>query len=160
MSKPSVALIRVSEYEPEIAVRGTGIFEDKWYVGGPRLGSQHGFYEDRVEIIRALVVIDPEDWESAKRLTQLMFEVAHPFDGRIADTQAALREFANPTPPKPEEPLGLGAVIEDAEGRKWVRDLQGRASSPWLNSVIGNLPCRMSYGDLDVVRVLSEGVTE
>jgi hypothetical protein len=61
-----------------------------------------------------LVVIDPEDREQVDRLVrsyhnQNLFSV-------VDDMQAALREFADPKPPKPAEPTGLGAVVEDADG--------------------------------------------
>jgi hypothetical protein len=49
--------------------------------------------------------------------------------------------------PKPPEPTGLGAVVEDAGGGRWVRR-QGM----WCSF--------NDYADLDVVRVLTEGVTE
>jgi hypothetical protein len=66
--------------------------------------------------------------------------------------QAALRSLI--APPKPPEPQGLGAVVEDAEGRRWVR----------VNALI---PWPYEKGDTRVswtavapapVRVLSEGV--
>jgi hypothetical protein len=105
-----VALVRItSEYPPEIAVRGGGTWAGKWYVAGPRLGSQHGWHEDRIEIIRPLVVIDPEDREQVERLVSavLTADAAH-HEGRAcysttchADRmQAALREFAAPKPPR------------------------------------------------------------
>jgi hypothetical protein len=51
--------------------------------------------------LRPLVVIDSEDREQVERLTRLIFEVAHPFPGRVDATAAALREFADPKPPTP-----------------------------------------------------------
>ena len=84
---------------------------------------------------RPLIVIDPEDAESVARLT---------------------RAFANPRPPKPEEPTGLGAVVEDAEGARWTRSIVGGNVTPtWSESLSG---ARRVYGDIGAVRVLSEGV--
>lgn len=54
-------------------------------------------------------------------------------------------------PPKPAEPTGLGAVVEDADGERWVR----RHSGSFLNP--GNFP--RDYADINAVRVLSPGVT-
>lgn len=107
------------------------------------------------------VTIDYEDREAVERLTQLVFEVAHPFESRIADMAAALREYANPTPPKPEEPLGLGAMVEDAKGVLWFR--MTVENQTWPGEV-----WQEQYGDADrwskwesvpAVRVVSEGVT-
>ena len=111
---------------------------------------------------RPLVVIDPEDREQIERLAQLL----HDYDAHLADdphresawvslTSDALRKYANPKPPKPEEPTGLGAVVEDAEGRRWVQvDAEG---GMWLPQ--DNLHERWrSYYEVDAVHVLSEGV--
>lgn len=67
-------------------------------------------------VARPLVVIDPEDREQIERLYSL-YEGA-PL-GAIDSMQAALREYADPPSPRPDEPLLLGAVIED-EGALWV----------------------------------------
>lgn len=66
--------------------------------------------------------------------------------------QAALREFANPTPPKPEEPTGEWAVVMDANGNVWTR----MNDVHWSSAASPNN--RQTWGELDVVRVLSEGV--
>lgn len=69
---------------------------------------------------------------------------------------------ANPapiTPPKPEEPLGLGAVVEDAKGKRWVRGRDSnchwypetgfdRTVGPWA-----------PWAEIAAVKVLSPGVT-
>lgn len=119
--------------------------------------------DEMVMEARPLAVIDPEDREQVKRLCDLI-----PWLGSapnlVDDMQAALREYAAPKPPKPEEPTGDGAVVEDAHGNRWTRiagapplDPHGARecqSPPWR---------RRSYAakwwdDLRAVRVLSEGV--
>ena len=58
-------------------------------------------------------------------------------------------------PPKPEEPTGLGAVVEDAEGQRWVRAFHHpHETHRWQNRLSG----RRTYDGIDAVRVLSEGV--
>ncbi|GAA2007866.1 hypothetical protein [Nocardioides kribbensis] len=60
--------------------------------------------------VRPLVVIDPEDREQVERLLSAYWVERNPEDpgdarrypGYVSDLQAALREFANPTPLKPE----------------------------------------------------------
>lgn len=74
-----------------------------------------------------------------------------------------LREFAAPAPAKPPEPTGLGAVVEDDKGRKWVRaDADDR---PWrLSRRTQRLADRhewAGWSDIDVRTeddILSEGV--
>ena len=116
---------------------------------------------------RPLVVIDPEKREEVERLADLIAKSgAH--RGRLAksaETGAladALREFANPTPPKPPEPTGLGAVVEDAEGLRWLRVFVDVDDLPTWAEVgnVSNFPAWRRYADLNVVRVLSEGVSD
>lgn len=109
--------------------------------------------------IRPLVVIDPEDRDQVKRLYDGYYSIC----GGIDAMQAALREFANPTPPKPEEPTGLGAVVEVAHPvYEWARaDRIERSSAPWwYTDSSGNGGWR-TWGELRgyAVRVVHEGVT-
>jgi hypothetical protein len=107
---------------------------------------------------RPVVVIDPEDRKQVERLVE-NYRTHWGKAEKVADAlQAALREFADPKPPKPKEPTGLGAVVEDEEGTFWVRDasvgavVQDRYWSP------SNDDGRLAYADINAVRVLSEGV--
>ncbi|MDR7253747.1 hypothetical protein J2X46_002737 [Nocardioides sp. BE266] len=112
-------------------------------------------------VIRPLVVIDPEDREQIERLRDLM--VGHDIhEGRPcysttchADRLAdALHEFANPTPLKPDEPTGLGAVVEDEKGDHWVRL---DASGVWACSEDEDRTATY-WPKVTAVRILSEGV--
>lgn len=99
-----------------------------------------------------VVVIDPENREQVTRLADL-FETtlcSRPVVDRMRDS---LRRSLI-APPKPPEPTGLGAVVEDAEGRFWVHTVRG--NNPWTDTVQGTW---RKYADLAAVRVLSEGVT-
>ena len=118
---------------------------DSWAVTGGRAQSSN--YATR----RPLVVIDPDSDDDLSRLWRLL-----PDNLVSADQlQAALREFANPTPPKPDEPTGDGAVVEDASGYRWVR-IAGNAvgSPPWRHR--GHTARWWEH--VTAVRVLSEGV--
>ena len=113
---------------------------------------------------RPLVVIDPEDRESVERLIRLWGQQFDSWTPEPSGTngdrmQAALREFANPTPPKPDEPTGLGAVVEDAEGKRWIRSAD-HGRDPWHSNGSRQINGRTwhMWSDLNVVRVLSEGV--
>lgn len=107
---------------------------------------------------RPLAVIDPEDREAVERLVSLnrLELMVHP-----ADTmQAALREFANPKPPRPDEPQGLGAVVEDGNGVLWIR--MSIENQTWPGEVwqeqYGVVDRWSKWSDIAAVRVLSEGV--
>lgn len=106
-----------------------------------------------------LVVIDPEDREQVERLAERIGHLwkSHTYVRDVV--QAALREFANPTPPKPEEPTGLGAVVETVRGELFVRDKTTTTVAHWKRARGGESGKRHRYDNIDAVRVLSEGVT-
>ena len=76
-------------------------------------------------------------------------------DVNRADFLAAVSEVLNVdiTPRKPAEPTGLGAVVEDAEGERWVQ-FSSKTGNWWRN----RQGQHQRWADLDAVRVLSEGV--
>ena len=64
------------------------------------------------------------------------------------------------TPPKPAEPTGLGAVVEDANGSQYVR-LATKDDAPWHLQPEGPIGFNAHpYHEIDAVRVLSEGVEQ
>lgn len=70
---------------------------------------------------------------------------------------------AQTRPPQPAEPTGLGAVVEDAKGHKYVRiadPIDGWAKDRDWRRIGGDIAANPYYGyaDIDVARVLSEGV--
>ncbi|WP_182377858.1 hypothetical protein [Nocardioides sp. WS12] len=118
---------------------------------------------------RTLVVIDPEDREQVEQLHSFREDAIHDEIARVGSAQtvdalqAALREFANPTPPKPEEPTGLGAVVEataEWEDGKGVGPLKWAASEDgsWVCLTDGHVGMTVPWPVLHHVRVLSEGV--
>lgn len=118
----------------------------------------------RVDHARRLAVIDPEDREQVERLAKCWREVHgeaeltdEPWSVPGLRMQAALREYANPTPPKPDEPLGLGAVVEEVDGQRWMRGSSMRGLKAWVNDEALDSEWR-AYADIDAVRVLAEGV--
>lgn len=106
---------------------------------------------------RPLVVIDPEDREAA-RVLALGYNTA-PGSSGTDKMQAALREFANPKPPKPDEPMGLGAVVEDEDGKRWVRadEVTPDDFIVWHCTKNSGLDWR-DWSAIAAVRVLSKGV--
>ena len=106
--------------------------------------------------VRPLVVIDPEDAEQVERLWRAW--TTHAPDYRLAqdNMQAALREFANPTPPKPPEPQGLGAVVEDRSRERWVRVNTNTGTQEWRCCDYNGEFRR--WDAIDAAKVLSEGV--
>ena len=117
--------------------------------------------------LRRLVVIDPEDREQVERLMAVYtgeavkrgaISFAGYADKRADSMQAALREFATPTPPRPDKPTGLGAVVEDAEGHLWVQ-VRSDDRRSYRQARGENVGRYRDYADITAVRVLSEGVT-
>lgn len=114
--------------------------------------------EGEATTARPLVVIDPEDREQVERLAKAMHESDHiaPWHdlhnetrAQIEDAmQAALREFAAPTPAKPDEPLTGGSQVREADGTIWTR-VEGQPNRPWVYS-----GSDATYAALDVVEVL------
>jgi hypothetical protein len=128
---------------------------DHWHFANGNHGTGDGASE-----IRPLVVIDPEDREQVERLYRAIYRAFgddpsdySPDDER--DMQAALREFADPKPPKPAEPTGLGAVVEDIDAALWVHSCQG-GRAQWMRR--NNPSAWREWSEIDAVRVLSEGV--
>jgi len=115
----------------------------------------NGWRVDSVEDARRLVVIDPEDREQLKRLLTAIYNQPDPLSPTLHGLADALREFANPKPPV-IEPQGLGAVVEDAEGKRWVR--AARIAHGW-HRPMGTWAEWADWSGVDAVRVLSEGVT-
>lgn len=108
---------------------------------------------------RPLVVIDPEDREQVERLYRTYASIEPNGQMRGSDfMQAALREFANPKPPKPEEPQGQGAVVEDEDGARWLRRIEG-GRNPWMfyDKAAKSTTAR-DWPEITAVRVLSPGV--
>jgi hypothetical protein len=58
------------------------------------------------------------------------------------------------TPPRPDEPTGLGAVVEDADGYHWTCAVHENRRR-WWNPLHGGW---VDYEHVGAVRVLSEGV--
>jgi hypothetical protein len=107
---------------------------------------------------RPLAVIDPEDFQSLLSIVQAMgvHRAGEVITGTAERLQAALREIADPKPPKPAEPTGLGAVVKDAKGDRWVWMSAGAEGNHWWR--VGMPAMRCGWSDIDAVRVLSEGV--
>jgi hypothetical protein len=149
MGRPNVRLVAGwSRYDPRL----------RWCELSPRWADgdddECWFMPSQVTDARPLVVIDPEDREQVNRLdialASMHFSAAN--CGSFGVLRAALRSLVEP--PKPEEPKGLGAVVEDAEGARWIRtDSDEPAWSEWENAI-----GRWHYDRIAAVRVLSEGI--
>ena len=107
-------------------------------------------------------VIDPDSNDDVLRLLDLYWTGRRQGMSRRGAMQAALREFANPTPPKPDEPMGLGAVVRVRDGDLYVSAaVPGLSSCRWVRvdeTSEGKPWCYHNFNFLDVVEVLSEGV--
>lgn len=157
----------MSEYEPGTVavatVRGVPnvrVFrysEVSWVSSEPvKHTLVHHEVEGHVTDVRPLVVLDPEDREQVERLASACRAAfgwrTGADENDVTQTQVALRSLTRP--PKPDEPKGRYAEVEDGDGYVWFRDPVGswrRVDSP------GNYVCHM-WESVPAVRVLSEGV--
>lgn len=137
------------DWKRGVCVQGGALPEAVWLLDtGLRVwGSVHQ--------VRPLVVIDPEDAETVRRLADLMPWALHSED--TPRLQAALRELADPKPPKPDEPTGIGAVVVDRDGVTWVRASRRTTVNHWRCADVSGIG-RKPYARIDAVEVLSEGV--
>lgn len=62
-------------------------------------------------------------------------------------------------PAKPDEPTGLGAVVEDADGNLFVRFRPDGGPAKWALATTQPVEIAHVWSAIDVARVLSEGVT-
>lgn len=160
----------VTEYDPPLLAmvgyrEGSKLLMFKYADGGFDVAGRIDIVDgEELEIAaRPLVVIDPEDREQIKRLADIGTRIADPrrtglaSDHAIRSLQAALREFANPKPAKPDEPQGLGAVVEDADGTVWLSnrfDSTITWRTPWFSS---DLDEWRDWSAIEVARILNDG---
>jgi len=114
---------------------------------------------------RPLVVIDPENREQVvgmcRRYVETYSGPGTSFDPDGANRravecmQAALRSLIDP--PKLEEPTGLGAVVTDVAGTRWI--ITGGPTQPGFEWYSPDLNSRTSWDLISAVKVLNEGVT-
>jgi hypothetical protein len=164
-----IAQVTHNDGQSRIGMRFGGV-SGAWEHGDER---QFKWRDDEVSEARPLVVIDPEDREQIQRLMAGYFDHNRgiPADAPIRSTgvdymQSALREFANPTPPKPPEPTNYLAVVQTSDGRRYWRWSSGtmHTSVPWR--VLGAVHAdtededgNFRYDELHVVEIESEGVS-
>ena len=114
--------------------------------------------------IRPLVVIDPED-DHSKAAVEITQAIGRALNHQPGSDLSHIRRAVNGAlrslvaPPKPDEPLGLGAVVEDAGGERWLRTATPCGGDPahWqgMDHRRGDL---RRWREFAAVRVLSEGV--
>lgn len=114
-----------SKYDPQL----------RWCELSPRWADgddeECWFFPSQVTDARPLVVIDPEDREQVERLASLYNSAAVQSVG-TEPLRAALREFADPTPPEPPkpEPFKPGDVVRHRHsGSVWTIAEDGRMVS-------------------------------
>jgi len=113
---------------------------------------------------RPLVVIDPEDREQIEKTLPRLREQIEAVLRVSVDDRAWERILGrieddlstSAAPPKPEEPAGLGAVVEASDGALWVRVPDEQFNKNWRKAEFPAL--HIHWDSLDAVRVLSEGV--
>ena len=102
--------------------------------------------------VRPLLVLDPDNPDQMRELCEAARLTAPCWPDDIAAAVRAM--LPKPTPVKPAEPTGLGAVVEDSEG-KWV--CLDNSRLPWREWTSGEFRDWADFSN--AVKVLSEGVT-
>lgn len=105
--------------------------------------------DDLVTDVRPLVVLDLDGWD----VGQLIEALSAPICATIGSRFVADQIEAQTRPPKPPEPQGLGAVVEDSDGQLWVRAGDDGGPNPWCEGIDWE-----PWDRIRAVRVLSEGV--
>jgi len=107
---------------------------------------------DRTHALVTLALVDPTDTLATLRDAEAMMLGGGVNKPRLASLIEQIE--AQTKPPKPAEPTGLGAVVEDSEGFRWVRN-DAPIEPSWRCDHRG----WQTWAKVDAVRVLSEGVT-
>jgi hypothetical protein len=139
---------------PMVGVRVAACVHDNHTNRGPHWHLSSGGWTQYDDRARPLAVIDPEDMEAVSQLMGHFSRADGAIYGKrgVDNMQAALREFAEPKPPRPDEPTGLGAVVEDENGARWTRV---GVNGMWMQQgVVGGC----LYDDVRAVRVLAAGL--
>ncbi|MDB5716479.1 MAG: hypothetical protein JWO15_3876 [Sphingomonadales bacterium] len=131
------------------------ITNDGWY-------DEDGAHDadDEVHHVRPLVVIDPADRDQRQALGDSLMRHGIYNENDSCSMQGALGDALRSllAPPKPPEPMGLGAVVEDSRGEMWIRDKTTTTVNHWKRARGEDGGSRYSWDHLTAVRVLSEGV--
>ena len=153
----TVAMIRVKGDDREvIAFRDDDSTVAGWSLGERR---RSAVWVDREQVtdVRPLVVLDPEDARCVVTYLRLAAQYAMNKQAQDNAHRIADQIEQQTRPPKPAEPTGLGAVVEDARGDFWVytglRNAKDGETRLWFH---GSLPA--DYADIAAVKVLSEGI--
>lgn len=131
-----------------ISVPNRDVFHRAFFDGETwrECGGGYYFSFDTPTSVRPLIVVDPE----GRDVNRLVIRLGTRYKGSTRLMRETLRDLH--TDPPPEEPEGLGAVVEDARGQRWVRT--DYADHQWLNHTAGI----SAWADIAAVKVLSEGV--
>lgn len=116
--------------------------------------------------LRPLVAIDPDDRKQVETLRNLLWDayteqtgggvVTSEGQGKVLAgnaLQAALRSLV--APPKPDEPLKVGAAVLDEADTVWVRVENGIGGEPAWSSTHSH---DGMWRDIAAVKILSDGV--
>lgn len=116
---------------------------------------EHGGGNEASAVTEAhrLLVLDPDDQSQMESVRDALGAPTGPAGFGWQWVASALRRLI--PPPPLEEPTGLGAVVEDAKGELWIR--REGDGTVWLHST--GAAFAQHWRHLDVVKVLSEGVT-
>lgn len=105
---------------------------------------------------RPLVVVDSVDRDQMDLMADMFSAVRDPLRDVSWTLAQVFRAMANPVV-KPEEPTGLGAVVEDADGTTWVR-ADNASGHPFVGDLPNVSQVWRHWEQIDAVKVLSDGI--
>lgn len=152
--------------KPERAIR-TG--SDGWRTATMFYGDER---EDAVTDVRPLVVLDPKGHPEAtdqfmpahfRSYAETLREVRGPQSVAALELEFIAKQIEEQTQdPKPDEPHGRYAVVEDRDGVEWCKiDPSNGETYVWqqLGKPGGADVLYQSWDELDVVKILSPGAS-
>lgn len=158
--KPGTVAVATVRGVPNVRVMRRELSDSPYEWQSARsIAAMFAHHDREVTDVRPLVVLDLDDPAKYVRALHATFpEASADWDDDDArNLKIADQIEAQTRPPKPAEPTGLGAVVEDAEGGHWVYLAKTRASTRcWRKYGVDRWA---GYEDINAVRVLSEGVS-
>jgi hypothetical protein len=141
-------IVRLFRYYPDVATNPWVLDRD--------YSRDHGhsnWTEAEVAALRPIVVIDPENDAQLERLAYHLARIGGDWPRDLGAVRMVLNAMI--APPKPAEPMGLGAVVEDVDGERWVQF--SSKNGLWWRNYQGWNRRWTEFGPS--VKVLSEGIS-
>ncbi len=154
--EPGTVAVATVRGEPNVRVMRR---DDRIWMAPTTISGANVHHDHEVTDVRPLVVLDLD--ETDREVLPKWLRRNADLDGLARDVARQVEEQVTAQDraryPKPEEPSGLGAVVKDRAGTRWVR-----RCTCHLDPARDWSPCGEDrlhrYDEIDAVEVLSKGV--